>query len=166
MPSTPRTDLSDRIETLSLPQAAGYAEFIRSGDPGQPTPCWGAIAERFDQDFTDDDDRLALWSALLEAGDRRALLLYLHFNRDRPPVMASVLGDVTRLPPLLQRALVSLEEVADLVADHLDNLTPAARQLWEAGAEARARERELFEARVAELMSFRFFVPSDPTGEE
>ena len=166
MSRTPRTHLSDRIETLSLPQAAGYADFIRTGDPGKPTPCWGAIAERFDQDFADDADRQAIWSTLVEADDRRPLLLFLHFNRDRPVVMASILDDAHRLPRLLQRAVVSLEEVADLVPDHLDRLDPAARQLWEAGPDARRRERELFDARIAELMSFRFFVPSDPTGEE
>ena len=167
MERTARTTLSDRIEALSLPQAAGYADFIRSGEAAGPLPCWGAIAERFDQDFGSDDDRKALLGPLVEAGDMRALILFLHANRGRPEVMEHVLADASCLPRLIQRALVSLEEVQELVPDHVDDLHPAARQLWEAGPDARARERELFEARVAELMSFRFFVRnSDPSAGE
>ena len=163
----PRTLLSDRIETLSLPQAKGYADFIRTGDPDGPVPCWGALAERFDQDFPKSEDRKALWNVLVEAEDRRPLLLFLHTNRGRPDVMAKVLADAHRLSPALQRALVSLDEVADLVPDHLDKLDPAARQLFEAGAGARAREQELVEARVAALTAFRYFVPDkfDPASE-
>ena len=168
MERTARTTLSDRIESLSLPQAAGYADFIRSGEAAGPLPCWGAIVERFDQDFGSDEDRLALWAGLLEAGDLRALTLFVHANRGRPEVMEHVLANASRLPRLIQRAVVSLEEVEELVPDHVDDLHPAARQLWEAGPDARARERELFEARVAELMSFRFFVRSadDPIEAE
>ena len=157
---TARTTLSDRIEALSLPQAAGYADFIRSGEAAGPLPCWGAVAERFDHDFSADEDRKALLGPLVEAGDLRALILFLHANRDRAEVMEHVLADASRLPRVLQRALVSMEELADRVPEHFDGLHPAARQLWAAGPEALARERELFEARVAELLAFRFFVQS------
>ena len=163
----PRTLLSDRIETLSLPQAKGYADFIRTGDPDGPVPCWGALAERFDQDFPKSDDRKALWNVLVEAEDRRPLLLFIHTNRGRPDVMAKVVADAHRLSPALQRSLVSLDEVADLVPDHVGKLDPAARQLFEAGTDARAREKELVEARVGALTAFRYFVPDafDPARE-
>lgn len=163
----PRQTLSARIEALDLPQAKAYADFIRTGDPDGPVPCWGAIAERFDQDFKKTADRKALWSGLVDEGDRRPLLLYLHVNRDRPEVMAQVVEDVDRLPRALQRVLVSFEEVADLLADHVDKLDPAARQLLEAGPRAIARERELVEARISQLTAFRYFVPdqTDPANE-
>ncbi len=165
--AVPRETLSARIEALSLPQAKGYADFIRTGDATGPIPCWGAIAERFQQDFTTDDDRKALWTVLLEDGDRRPLLMFLHTNRDRPQVMAQVLADADRLPRALQRALVSFDEVADQLPAHLDKLDPAARQLVEAGPEALGRERELVEARMAQLTAFRYFVPDtfDPANE-
>ena len=163
----PRETLSARIETLPLPQAKTYADFIRTGDPDGPVPCWGAIAERFDTDFKQSDERKALWNVLVEAEDRRPLLLFLHMNRGRPDVMAKVLEDAHRLPPVLQRALVSFDEVASDVPKHLDRLDPAARQLWEAGPDALARERELVEARVNTLLAFRYYVPDtfDPASE-
>jgi len=163
----PRETLSARIEALELPQAKGYADFIRTGDPDGPVPCWGAIAERFQEDFKETDDRKALWELLLAEGDRRPLLLYLHVNRDRSEVMAQVLEDVGRLPRALQRVLVSFAEVADQLPAHLDKLDPAARQLFEAGPETLDREREQVEARIAQLTAFRYFVPDqvDPVNE-
>ena len=52
-PQTLRQNLADRIEALAAPSAGTFAGFVRQGDPDGPTPCWGAIAERFDTDFTD-----------------------------------------------------------------------------------------------------------------
>ena len=162
----PRETLSKTIEALRLPQAKSFATFIRTGDPGGPVPCWGAIAERFDREFTRDADRKVVWSALLDSGDRRPLLLFLSVNRGRPGVMSQVLADAPRLPVSLQRCLVALDEVADQVPARLDSLAPAARQLWEAGAEARRRERELFAERVARLSAFRFFIPGQTNPAE
>lgn len=158
----PREALSARFEALGSASAKGFADYVRSGEAGGPIPCWGALAERFQQDFTKVTDRKAIWDALIEEGDRRALLLYLHLNRDRPSVMAKVLDQVDRLSPALQRALVSFEEIADQLPAHLDKLAPAARQVFEAGADVLAREREQVEARIAQLTAFRYFVP-DPT---
>ncbi|MBM4320821.1 MAG: hypothetical protein FJ125_12925, partial [Deltaproteobacteria bacterium] len=79
--SVPRETLSARIAALDLPQARGYADFIRTGDPGGPVPCWGAIAERFQREFKSAADRKALWNVLLDEGDRRPLLLFLDANR-------------------------------------------------------------------------------------
>ena len=163
----PRESLSARIEALGSATAKGFADYVRTGDAGGPIPCWGALAERFQQDFKKVADRKAVWDALVEEGDRRALLLYLHLNRDRPEVMAQVLDQANRLSPALQRALVSFEEVADQLPAHLDKLGPAARQVFEAGAEVLAREREQVAARIAQLTTFRYFVPDpqDPANE-
>ena len=158
----PRDSLSTRFEALGSASGKAFAGYIRAGEAGGPIPCWGALAERFQQEFTKVSDRQAVWDTLVDEGDRRALLLYLHLNRDRPTVMATVLEQVDRLSPMLQRALVSFGEVAELLPDHLDKLDPAARQLFEAGPEALARESELVEARIAQLTAFRYFVP-DPT---
>ena len=165
---TPRESLSTGIEALDLQRAQGFADFIRTGDPDGPVPCWGAIAERFQQEFTSSDDRTAIWNLLVEEGDRRALLLFMSVSRDRPEVMAQVLDDAHRLPVALQRALVSFDELTQSVADHLEHLDPAARQLFEAGAGARDRERELFEARLGQLLAFRYYVPDrfDPADEQ
>jgi len=164
----PRETLATRIAALDLPQARSYADFIRTGDPDGPVPCWGAIKERFQQEFKPAADRKALWNVLLDEGDRRPLLLFLDANRDRPEVMAKVLEDAGRLPPALQRALVSFAEVADRLPAHLDKLDPAARQVFEAGPEAIAAEREQVEARIAQLTTFRYFVPDrvDPAKEQ
>lgn len=163
----PRETLSARFEALGSPSTKGFADYIRAGDAGGPIPCWGALAERFQQDVTKVADREAAWDALIEEGDRRALLLFLHLSRDRPEVMAKVLEDVDRLSPALQRALVSFEEVADQVPAHLDKLAASARQVFQGGADVLAREREQVEARIAQLTTFRYFVPDpqDPANE-
>jgi hypothetical protein len=163
----PRDSLSARIEALGIAKAQGYADFIRTGDPDGPVPCWGAISERFERDFTKSADRIAIWDTLVEEGDRRPLLLFLHVNRERPEVMAKVLEDAHRLPRALQRVLVAMPEVADDLPAHLDKLDPAAKQLFEAGPEAVAREREQTAARIAQLTTFRYFVPDafDPADE-
>lgn len=167
MDLTPRATLSSRFEALALPKAKTYADFIRTGERGGPIPCWGALAERFQRDFTQAADRKDVWSALLDVGDRRALLLFLHMSRDRAEVMDAVLADAHRLPPSLQCALVAFDEIAERLPAHLDRLAPAARQIFEAGPETRMREREVVEARVAALKAFRYFVPDhdDPRNE-
>jgi hypothetical protein len=166
-PVVPRDTLSARIEALGSAKAQGYADFIRTGEPDGPIPCWGAISERFERDFTKSADRIAIWETLVEEGDRRPLLLFLHVNRERPEVMAKVLEDAHRLPRALQRVLVSMPEVAGDLPAHLDKLDPAAKQLFEAGPEAVAREREQTAARIAQLTTFRYFVPDafDPADE-
>lgn len=166
-PPVPRDSLSARFAALDSTAAKGFADYVRAGDAGGPIPCWGALAERFQQDFKKVADRKAAWDALLEEGDRRALLLFLHLNRDRPEVMARVLEQADRLSPALQRALVSFEEVSDQISAHLAKLGPAARQVFEAGADVLAREREQVAARIAQLTTFRYFVPDpqDPANE-
>lgn len=163
----PRDELSRRFQKLSSPKIKAYAAFIEHGDEGQPTPCWGAIADRFVQELDSDEDRIAIWSVLINAGDRRPLLLFIGHNRDRPAVMARVFEDAHLLPVPLQCALASMAEFDELLDAQLDNIAPAARQIREADSDKRAREREMFEERLSRLRAFRFFVPDevDPADE-
>lgn len=164
---TPRDAHATRIETIELPQAKSFASFIRSGDEGGPVPCWGALEERFIADFKEDTDRLKLWNVLVENGDRRSLLIFIEQARSQPDVLAKVVSDAHRLAPELQRAVVSLDEADKLLTKEAKRLHPAARQLWEAGAVARCREREQMEARISQLRAFRYFTPDvfDPKDE-
>ena len=157
----PRDELSRRFKKLSSPKIKDYAAFIEHGDQGQPIPCWGGIADRFVEHFDSDEDRLAIWSVLVNAGDRRPLLLFIGHNLERQVVMNRVVEDAHLLPVPLQKALASLDELGDLVDAQLEAIAPAARQLREAGPEVRKREREMFEERLARLRAFRFFVPDD-----
>ena len=129
MPRTPREIFAERIKKLDLPQARDYAAFLKKGDAGGPMPCWGAIFERFNRDFRKDAHRKALLDVALEVGDRRALVLFVHYNLDRQAVMRAILDQADNLPEFLQRALASLEEIADLVEQHVDRLAPAAQQI-------------------------------------
>ena len=164
---TPRDVHATRIETIELPQAKSFASFIRSGDEGGPVPCWGALEERFIAEFKEDADRLKLWNVLVENGDRRSLLIFIEQARNQPDVLAKVVSDAHRLAPELQRAVVSLEEADKLLTKEAKRLHPAARQLWQAGAVARCREREQMEARISQLRAFRYFTPDtfDPKDE-
>lgn len=163
----PRDELARRFEKSNSPKIKAYASFIEQGEEGQPIPCWGAIADRFVQEFDSDEDRIAIWSVLVNAGDRRPLLLFVGHNLDRPAVMARVVEDAHLLPVPLQCALASMTELDDLLDTHIESIAPAARQLREARPEKRSREREMFEERLSKLRAFRFFVPDevDPADE-
>ncbi len=163
----PRDELARRFEKLSSSKIKAYASFIERGDEGQPIPCWGAIADRFVEQFDSDEDRVAIWRELVIAGDRRPLLLFIGHNLDRPAVMAQVVKDAHLLPVALQRAMASMDELGELIDAQLETIAPAARELRKAEPDRRKRERELFEERLARLRAFRFFVPDevDPADE-
>ncbi len=165
-PDQPREALATRIATLTeVPAATAYADFIRQGDGG-PIPCWGAIEARFAQEFKRDEDRLALWNVLVEAEDRRALLLFIEQSVAHPEVLAKIAADAHRLPPATQRALVGIDEAVGFLRKTAQQLDPAARQLLE-DEDARCRERTLMQSRVAQLRAFQYFIPDtiDPQFE-
>ena len=157
------------MEGLGTVEASAFAAFVKGGDEAScgHAPCWGGIAERFASTFPSDAERALVWTLLASHADTRVLLLFLDLNRDRRAVLQRVLADAAHLPVMVQRALVAMEEMSALIPEHVCALAPSARQLWEAGGTALERERELSEARVAELMAFRFFVPdlTDPPSE-
>ena len=163
----PRESLSTRIGSLGLSKAKAYADFLRDGDPDGPVPCWGAITSRFVESFSTDKERLAVLDQLIEEGDRRPLLLFIDTSRQRPELLAAMCERAAELPLTVQRALVATPEAASFVENTIDKFPPAARRLWEGGEDMKRAERQLFESRVGELMSFQYFVPDtfDPCNE-
>jgi len=163
----PREALASRIERLDAKGAKPLAAFVRARGEDGSTPCWGAIAARFDELFESDTDRLALFESLVAEGDRRALLVFLHRSRSRARVLEALCARAASLPPSVQRALVAMPEAATSVAAHLASFEPAAAEVWAGGEATKRPERELFEARVAELTAVPFLVPdsADPRDE-
>lgn len=163
MADAPFQELRDRlgakIAALDVERATDYAQFIRTGDPGGPVPCWGAIAKRFEDDFPTDDDRLALMRAVFEQPDKRVLALFLYRNRGRKGVMAALVRNLDRLPPHLQAAAAAIVPPAAVPAEVWDKLEPAARALLDADDATRAREAEQLEVRAKKLLAFDYFVP-------
>jgi len=157
----PRTSISARLEKIGVGRAAEYAQFIRGGEQDKPLPCWGAIAERFTQDFVSASERLVVLDELIQEGDKRPLFLFIHTAQQDTELLEGLIGRAGALPVSVQRALVALPEAADLVPSRLDKFGPVAQALWKRGAEALYRENEVFEARTAELLSFRFYVPDE-----
>ena len=163
MLAIPRQSLADRIESIGTPQAKAYAEFMRKGDEGNPIPCWGVLAERLETVFITGEDRKTLLNAMIDEGDFRPLLLFMYIFRARPDAISALLEQASKLPPIVQRALVSLETAAEKVPRYLEILEPVARQMFQAGGEVLERERHQFEMRVAKLMASRYFMPEGTT---
>ncbi|MCP4678760.1 MAG: hypothetical protein GY854_25390 [Deltaproteobacteria bacterium] len=155
-----RKKFASQFGAVRTKKAKALSKFIKQGSDGH-FACWGGVAEYCDKNF-DDDERIKMWDAFVASKDWRAQLLFIHFSRNRPAVMAKVLETVAELPVRIQQALVSLEEVADYVESIQDNLHPAARQLWEQGPEMLKRERQLAKRNVAKLMSVQYVTPNTP----
>ncbi len=155
----PRDSLASRIWSLGLAKAKSYATFIREGDKGGPTPCWGAIAARFVESFPTDEERLVVLDKLIEEGDPRPLYLFLETSRARPKLLASLCERAGELPVSVQRNLVAMPEVVTYVAATLDRFDPSAQLVWTSGEDVKRRECELLSSRVGELMSLQYFVP-------
>lgn len=157
---TPREHIACSLERLDDLRVEAFVRFIREGDPDTPIPCWGGIFERFTEQVNDLDTRMAVWSALIEADDRRPQWLFLHLHRDQPEMLERLLADVEHIPADVQCVLVALEAAALLVEARVMHLCARARQLWRAGEDALYRERQLLDGRIGALMMLRFFVPS------
>ncbi|MFH1690576.1 MAG: hypothetical protein ABIE42_10140 [Candidatus Eisenbacteria bacterium] len=157
----PRESLSERIAGLDIAEAKTFAAFIREGDLDMPTPCWGAIATRFEDVFASDEDRLAVLNALIAEGDRRPLDLFLQVNRKRPALLASLCERADELPAPVQCALIAIPEAALFVEEALERFGPDARRLWEGDESLRRTECEQLRSRIGQLMSFQYYVPDD-----
>ncbi len=162
MRKRPRKKLIDQFGKIKNPKAKKLVEFMRMSDADGFLPCWGSVAKYCDKDFKTDEQRIAMWPAFLESDDWRAQLLFIHFCRSRPAVIEELLKDVDKLSVQIQRALVSMEEITDQIAPHLEKFHPAAQQLAEGGLEALERERQVIEAKISKLMSLRVFKPDVP----
>jgi hypothetical protein len=132
-PPVPRESLARRIGALELDEAGEYAGFILAGDPDGPLPCWGAIVERFEQSFTQDEARVAVLEQLISEGDRRPLYLFLETSRQRPKLMIALCQRAAVLPVCVQRCLVAMPEAAPYLPIVLDQLDRSARAVWEGG---------------------------------
>ena len=167
MSTGPRDTIADRLGGALSPRAKALASYLKDrGDAGE-LPCWGAIHEHLGELLEQDEDWLEVWEAVAEVGNRHALLVFLHAARTRPAVMREVLRGAGRLPMQLQLALVTFEEVAPLVPEHLEQLDPTVQQLWKLGPKALGSERRLVKARLSRLLVSRYFVPMrrDPADE-
>jgi hypothetical protein len=153
-----RAQIRDALLRTTLPALRVFADalFAREGDR---MACWGNLADLVLDCMEHDADRIAFWRALVDVGDRRALLLFLDLNRDRPAALAAILDDADRLSPALQRALVSMPEAAALLERALPKLGPSALELLGGGEDALARERALYEAHMASLRAQRAAAP-------
>ena len=160
----PRTEIAQGLEKLKAPRAKTFAGFLRQSDERGLTPCWGAIAKRFEQDFKSAAEREAIWRALVGAGEKSALLLFVKHNLSRTEVMAKVVEDAKSLPVAVQRVLVCLDEARGLLEGKVEDLSPEAQQLWAAGDDTRRSERLRFEARMARLVTVDYVVPEKPGG--
>lgn len=131
--------------------AFGEAIAARNGDR---MACWGNLADHILERFERDEDRLALWRALVEVRDLRPLLLFLDLNRDRPGVLRAILQEPEALPAVIQCALVSMPETQPLLEPQ-PALHPAALEIVSGGETVRQRERALYEAHMASLKAQR-----------
>lgn len=158
-----RQRIADRIEGLGVTGGSAYAVFLRSGDAsthGHP-PCWGAASARMGTEITTAADRLAVWDALVDERDPTALLLFIDAFRTDDAVLQGIIErpSLTDVPASVQVTLVCLEEAAAWIPDHIDNLSPRARQVWEAGPERRAQRRGAMTATIARLKAQGSWAP-------
>lgn len=157
----PRAHIAAHLETQASPKAAAFAAFVRGEATNAPVPCWGAIFDRFATDYASNAERLEALDKLIAAGDRRALLLFLELAKADEGLRAGLIARAPQLPPSVQRALVALDGMDQALAPVADQLVRSAQQLI-GDDEARRKELQEHDARVAELLSFRFFSPDDP----
>lgn len=158
-----RTVVAERLEKLKLARAKTFAGFLRKDEELGLTPCWGAIAKRFEREFTNTSDRVAIWRTLVGVGERGALLLFVKYSLSSPEVLAKIVEDAPKLPESVQRVLVCLDEARDLIEAQLSRLSPAAQQLWSADADTKNRERMHFESLTAKMVSIDYVVPEKET---
>ncbi len=154
-----------RFRTLRGERVRAFARAIEEPAPESGRlVCWGELARRFDVAFTTDEERIESLSVFLNERDLRALLLFAHAARERPTVLETMLARASELPITIQRALVTMVDSATLSPTVLDGLSASARQLIDEGDAAIDREREIVEARIAELLSFGIVAPdfADP----
>lgn len=152
-----RQQIHDALLRTTAPVLHRFASALFERD-GDRIPCWGNLADHVLARLDRDEDRIALWRALVEVGDRRPLLVFLDLHRDSPAVLRAALEDIAGLPTTVQRALVSMEEVEPLLDVALPLLGPGALELV-ADAEARAKDRALYQSHMDALRAHRAAAP-------
>lgn len=162
----PMSDVRERLALCLSEQlgdeAESYARFIcgeEANEAGAPVPCWGAIFERFIEAFQSVDERRTALEGLISAGDSRPLFLFVHLARGDDALWQAVVDAACRLPVALQRLVASLQPREAWPDAWARELAAEARQTG-CVPELRVREVEQFEARLGELLSFAWFLPS------
>lgn len=147
-----RATLAHAIERIECDDAQRFAQFLCTHD-GVALPCWDRIVARFVGTF-DHDQQLEVWHVLLEVGDPRPLMLFIHLHQDDGAMLQRLLPDARRLPTSLQRCLAALDATRDDAKRDGSSVwfDPEAQQIFEAGEKIRARERERFTVKVSRLM--------------
>lgn len=153
-----RTQIRDALLRTAVPALHAFADAIIARD-GERMACWGNLADHVLEHIPRDDDRIALWRVLLDVADPKPLLVFFDLNRDRPAVLRAVVDDVERLPPALQRALITMPEVEPLLELALPHLGPSALELVAAGIDAQTRDRAVYEAHMSALRAQRAASP-------
>ncbi len=149
-----RHRIRDALLRTNAPALVAFADAIIARD-GDRMACWGNLADHVRSQITVDADRIELWRVLVDIGDRRALLLFLDLNRDRPSVLRAIFDAADGLAPVIQCALVTMPEAAPLLRLPLPHLGSAARELIASGAESIARDRATYEAHMSALRGQR-----------
>ena len=127
MEEATRTLFHDALSKSDNPATRALADVVTAAPEGR-VACWGDLVAYVRDHFQHDDDSIALWHVLTAVGDRRPQLLFLDLHRTRPIVLRSILADATRVPPIVQCALVSMPEAEPLLANLPEGIArPRAR---------------------------------------
>lgn len=155
-----RERFASRFRTMRGEHVRAFARAIEEPAPESGRlVCWGELARRFEAAFTTDEQRIESLAAFVIERDLRALLLFAHAARENPTVLDAMLERASELPISIQRALVTMVDPSMLSPNVRDGLAASARQLLDEGDAAIGREREVVEARIAELLSFGIVAP-------
>ena len=160
MATNPRIRFAEIIENISGSTAIeNFAVFLRQETIDGRTPCWGAIAEYFQDTFSSEDDRLLIWPAVRTLDDIRVTGLFVTLNTEYAAVMTQVIHDIEGLPAWIQKALVCRTELHPQLQASKEKLHPQARQLLDSDEAAIAKEGVVVYAKINQLLSYKYFAP-------
>jgi hypothetical protein len=151
-------ELRQRVVDALTPQhrpaldAFGRAITTRAGNR---LACWGDIERVISGTIQTDEDAMALWNALIEVGEPRALAVVFAALRRRSAFRRAVVRDFARLPPFIQTGLATQDDVRPLLVATADRLAPAAREVLAKSYAALVDDRAVYEAFVASLEAQR-----------
>jgi hypothetical protein len=122
---------------------------------GNRLPCWGDIAGVIDATITTDDDAVALWTALADVGEPRALAVVFDALRGRPAFLSALIATIAKLPVALQVGLVTQADVRAALPAKLPSMCAAAREALAMSGAPLEEERAVFDAFLGSLHAQR-----------
>ena len=156
-----RESFAQRLRAFGTEATSAFADAITDVHEQAGLPCWGHIADRFEQLCTRDEDRILVLQACRGVRDLSALLLFVDANRARPAVIASMTKDAQHLPFTVQCALASMPEAKVHLAEAV-GLHPAAAEILAGDDALRAGEHSVYAAHANALRSHRTRSPRSP----